>query len=379
MTTIYLIRHAEAEGNLYRRIHGHYDSLLTQTGLKQAAALAERFRQVPLDACYSSDLVRAYQTAKALCQGRDLTIVRDRRLRERGVGEWEDQCFGWAEHFYPEQMAAYVAGAEDFGVPGAETASHAVRRFLAVLHETAERHQGQSVALVTHSMILSLVLRNLFPETELPRSDNTGVTTLSWDRGAFRLVNAGDISHLPEELSTFARQRWWRENGRSSEFNLWFRPYDGARQPFIAMREDAWQLIYGSTVGLDAEGFYEELQNILRYHPDAAAYAMLGDRTVGFIELKPAQEKLKGVGHISFVYLCPEERNKGIGPQLIGYATSVYRRKNRKKLQLAVAPHNAHALHMYEKLGFTRVGAFPGRFNDLYLMRKRIDPTPDQK
>ena len=29
MTTIYLIRHAEAEGNLYRRIHGWYDSLIT--------------------------------------------------------------------------------------------------------------------------------------------------------------------------------------------------------------------------------------------------------------------------------------------------------------------------------------------------------------
>ena len=32
MTTIYLIRHAEAEGNLYRRIHGWYDSLITENG-----------------------------------------------------------------------------------------------------------------------------------------------------------------------------------------------------------------------------------------------------------------------------------------------------------------------------------------------------------
>ncbi len=39
MTTIYLIRHAEAEGNLYRRIHGQYDSLVTKRGYKQIAAL----------------------------------------------------------------------------------------------------------------------------------------------------------------------------------------------------------------------------------------------------------------------------------------------------------------------------------------------------
>ena len=32
MTTIYLIRHGEAEGNLYRRIHGQFDSNITPLG-----------------------------------------------------------------------------------------------------------------------------------------------------------------------------------------------------------------------------------------------------------------------------------------------------------------------------------------------------------
>ena len=46
MTTIYIIRHAEAEGNLYRRIHGWYNSLITENGYRQIAALAARFRDV---------------------------------------------------------------------------------------------------------------------------------------------------------------------------------------------------------------------------------------------------------------------------------------------------------------------------------------------
>lgn len=33
MTTIYLIRHAEADGNLYRRAHGWYDSVITDPRL----------------------------------------------------------------------------------------------------------------------------------------------------------------------------------------------------------------------------------------------------------------------------------------------------------------------------------------------------------
>ena len=66
MTTLYLIRHAEAEGNLYRRIHGQYNSLITDNGYRQIQALQERFADVPIDAVYSSDLFRTMTTARAI-------------------------------------------------------------------------------------------------------------------------------------------------------------------------------------------------------------------------------------------------------------------------------------------------------------------------
>ena len=65
MTRIYIIRHAEAEGNLYRRIHGQYDSLVTPLGYRQIQALEKRFQDIYLDAVYSSDLFRTQTTAKA--------------------------------------------------------------------------------------------------------------------------------------------------------------------------------------------------------------------------------------------------------------------------------------------------------------------------
>ena len=43
MTRLYLIRHAEAEGNIYRRMDGHYDSRVTLNGLRQIEALDRRF------------------------------------------------------------------------------------------------------------------------------------------------------------------------------------------------------------------------------------------------------------------------------------------------------------------------------------------------
>ena len=56
MTRIYLIRHAEAEGNLYRLSHGQYNSTVTPRGYRQHAALCRRSRDLPIEAVYDSDL-----------------------------------------------------------------------------------------------------------------------------------------------------------------------------------------------------------------------------------------------------------------------------------------------------------------------------------
>ena len=107
MTTIYFIRHAEAEGNLYRRLHGQHDTLLTPTGVRQAEALRRRFAGVRLHACYASDLNRAVQTALPVCKDHRLRLRREPAFREICFGTWEDQSFGALEHLYPEQMRVF--------------------------------------------------------------------------------------------------------------------------------------------------------------------------------------------------------------------------------------------------------------------------------
>ena len=104
MTTIYLIRHAEAEGNLYRRVHGWYNSLITENGYRQIAALEERFRDVPVDAVYSSDLFRTMTTARAVYAPKGLELRTDPGLRELNLGEWEDRTFGEVRHSDPQKM-----------------------------------------------------------------------------------------------------------------------------------------------------------------------------------------------------------------------------------------------------------------------------------
>ena len=94
MTTIYLIRHAEAEGNLYRRIQGHWNGQVTPRGQQQIDALAERFRDVPIDAVWSSDLQRTKDTAGAILKYHDLQLETTPRLREANLGVWEGRPWG---------------------------------------------------------------------------------------------------------------------------------------------------------------------------------------------------------------------------------------------------------------------------------------------
>lgn len=106
MTTIYLIRHAEAEGNLYRIAHGHYNSCITDDrGCRQIRALAERFRDVPVDAVYASDLIRTRTTAQSIYLPKGLQLHPDPAFREICMGEWEEHCWYELLRKYPQSCA----------------------------------------------------------------------------------------------------------------------------------------------------------------------------------------------------------------------------------------------------------------------------------
>ena len=69
-TKIFLVRHAEAEGNLFRVAHGQYDSNITPQGYRQLAYLRRRFQGERLDAFAKVRGVKA-------CKQRAVDATRD--------------------------------------------------------------------------------------------------------------------------------------------------------------------------------------------------------------------------------------------------------------------------------------------------------------
>ena len=158
MTRIYLIRHAEAEGNLYRIAHGQYDSLITPRGYRQIAALEKRFEDIPVNAVYSSDLFRTKTTASAIYKPKGLELHTRRDLREILMGTWEDVRWVDLARLHGEMLQNFGRRMDVWTAPGAETAEEVQRRMLAAVRDMAAKHPGQTVAAFSHGMALRILL-----------------------------------------------------------------------------------------------------------------------------------------------------------------------------------------------------------------------------
>jgi 2,3-bisphosphoglycerate-dependent phosphoglycerate mutase len=132
-------------------VQGHTDRPLNETGRAQARELAARLADEPLDAIYSSDLLRAHETARTVAErmGLEVTAVPD--LREKHFGSWEGLSDVEVLERFPEaQRGAW--GDE-------ETTAQVRERVVAALRRIAETHPGGRVLVVAHGGPLRIVLR----------------------------------------------------------------------------------------------------------------------------------------------------------------------------------------------------------------------------
>lgn len=318
MTKVYVIRHAEAEGNVFRRMDGHYNSRITPNGRRQIAALRKRFEGVPIDAVYASDLYRTCETARALCEPKGLPLHKDARFREVWFGPWEDVPFGWLDWFEPEQMHFFSHDPAQWRVEGSESFAAYAVRFRTALEDVARRHEGQTVAVFTHGCVSGESMKAMFGDAMggAQRCDNTGVTLLRWEDGAFTPEFFYDNSHLSEEISTLAHQLWWRGG---HDFNLWFR---GFSPEDAALLDPAFPLGRG-----------------------VARVAMRMGEPVGYLSYDP------DAAEITCLYLKPDCRYRLRGYQLLGEAVCACRARGLRRLHAVFPAENAEAAAFFRRVG----------------------------
>lgn len=378
MTTIYLIRHAEAEGNLFRRAQGHWNGKVTERGRKQIDALAQRFEGVPIDAVYSSDLDRTVETAGALLRGRQLTLHTTPELREICMGVWEGQPWGELSYRWSEEMYKFNNDIEHWAVPGSESFEHVQRRVTGEILAIASANEGRTVGVVSHGMAIKIFLMGVLGLTSadaMMHGDNTSVSLLHVENGRVQVEYYNDNSHLGE-LSTFARQVWWRDTRKEDMTSLRFEPLDPRRDAdaafYLRCYRDSWVAAHGSDSGFVSSVYLSAARSHAARDPQCLLKVMSGDKHAGVLELDPQRAGGDGCGWVSLLYLLPEFRGHGLGIQLIGCAAAYFGGKGRRAIRLHVAVTNKHAVGFYEHFGFRRLRTDPGVSSEQYLMERAI-------
>ncbi|MGD2251642.1 MAG: histidine phosphatase family protein [Anaerolineales bacterium] len=157
MVRLILIRHGETDSNLERRYTGYLDVPLNARGKRQAKALADRLQPRPIDWIYSSDLIRARQTAEILGMATGTEVRLDRRLREIHLGEWEGSRFDDIRASQPETWKRRLENPLEVHPPGGEDMASFRKRVLEALDDILRLHADQLVAIVTHGLVLSVI------------------------------------------------------------------------------------------------------------------------------------------------------------------------------------------------------------------------------
>lgn len=378
MTKIYIIRHAEAEGNLYRRIHGHYDSSLTDMGHRQVSALEKRFEPVRIDAVYSSNLKRTVQTAMAICKPKDLPLHVTADLREINMGIWEDLCWGEVEDEFPDQLSYYNSSPDKWEIEGGESFFHLQSRIVSAVFRIAAENDGCTVAVVTHGGAIRALLGYIlnvqpFNISSIQYCDNTAVALLNIDGGRMTLEYMNDNSHLSDELSSFRKETWWKEKDCTDNRNMRFIPMDmdTEAKTYIDCYADAWHEAHGTHRGF-TNIYLKWAKSRSLSDPASVARAYLKGVPCGIIELAIEADNGDNSGHIAFLYLSPEYRGRGLAVQLIGYAIWYYRKLGRTKLRLKVANENSRAISLYKKYGFQPAETERGALGTIIIMEKDI-------
>ena len=207
MGKIIIVRHGYSISNFNKTFTGQLDIGLSDIGLEQGKLVSNYiFENYKIDAIYSSDLSRAYDTIKPLSILTGLTIITDEQLREMNGGEWQGKKIDSLAELYPIEYAKWKNFDKDMCPPGGESMIDVRKRAIKVFTKIAEANQDKTIVITSHgalirsfiSHIMGLPIERL---KELPYVSNAAIIEIEFKDGQFKIIN-GCIDHYLKEMRT---------------------------------------------------------------------------------------------------------------------------------------------------------------------------------
>ena len=202
-TEFWVVRHGESTWNVDGRYQGQTDVPLSPVGMLQASTLAERLTGQSFAAVYSSDLLRASQTATTVAErlAGAPKVQLDPGLREINVGELSGLVISDIKQKFPDYLTALQADPWSTRRPGGESMEDLFNRCSQAFHVIRARHPGERVLVFTHGGVVRVAVGLALggvPANAWARLSvmNTSITRVLIGAESGMLLGFNDDAHL---------------------------------------------------------------------------------------------------------------------------------------------------------------------------------------
>lgn len=161
ITKLFLVRHGQSAGNAEGRFGGHSPTPLSELGLRQADSAAKALQKEGITAIFSSDLLRAVQTAEPLSRLIDVPVVPTTAFRERNVGVLEGLTFDESKAAHPDDFYALVNRNLNHVITEGESYRELLHRTTEELWRILNTHIGGRVAIFSHTGVICYLTLHL--------------------------------------------------------------------------------------------------------------------------------------------------------------------------------------------------------------------------
>lgn len=201
ITRFILVRHGQTEWNRVERFRGRADVPLNEVGLAQAAATGRRIAAGWQPAAvYTSPLSRAAVTAQAIAAHFNLPVIPLDGLADIHYGDWQGLTPEEAAARWPDLVHAWYTAPAAVRIPGGESLADLRERAMAAIHELTTRHAGQTIVVVSHTVVNRVILLAILglgnDRFWRLRQDNCAINVFEAKGGDFTLVAMNDTCHL---------------------------------------------------------------------------------------------------------------------------------------------------------------------------------------
>ena len=159
MTRLLLVRHGHVEGISPERFRGRAELPLTETGRREAAAVAARIATGWRPAAiYTSPMGRCVETGAAIGKAIGLAPAVMLRLNDIDYGDWQGLTRDEAHARWPAEIDLWYSQPEWAAIPNGETLQQVLARAVGALRDIIRRHPGETVVLVAHDSVNRVLL-----------------------------------------------------------------------------------------------------------------------------------------------------------------------------------------------------------------------------